>query len=248
MCGKLRNLQTVGSLWMGFFRFYCEFPFREQIDITTRRNPTVRRVAVEIRDPFDEDHDLARVLRLQGENLIRNCFHSALELFNRIEFLQPDLTDASKLAFFEWIVEQVENSHPFEKMTTCWTCGHGDHYKSVCEVYAQRRKERELEEGNEEASGGGKDNRDGDSNDKARRKRPTRRNVSLMQSLEISVLTWMEYTFVSLLLPDKCLFSSAASKLKLKAVDFRDFIQGLRHQNSINFFIEIIRIIRNIGY
>ena len=89
--GKTRNMESLGSLWKGFFRFYCEFSFRHQIDITMRAMPTVRKVAIEIRDPFDEDHDLARVLRLQGENLIRNCFTSALELFNRIEVLQPGM-------------------------------------------------------------------------------------------------------------------------------------------------------------
>ncbi len=140
-----RNAKSIGQLFLGFFEFYEKFDFRTQIDISMRERSTVRRVAVEIRDPFDETHDLARVLRLSGENLVRNSFHSALNLFRRVNVLRKNLSAAEKLSLFDWLVDQVANSHPFEKMSSCWLCGDVDHFKSVCHVFAERKMKAKME-------------------------------------------------------------------------------------------------------
>ena len=140
------NRMSIGELWKGFFEFYTNFDFRTQIDIRMRLSPTVRRVGIEIRDPFDEEHDLARVLRLSGENLIRNCFSSALNLFRRIEVAQKKLSEKNKLELFDWLVEQVANSHPYGQMNTCWLCGDGDHYRSVCHIFAERKRNEGVKE------------------------------------------------------------------------------------------------------
>ncbi|XP_045081587.1 terminal uridylyltransferase 7 isoform X1 [Coregonus clupeaformis] len=163
-----RNMECVGSLWLGLLQFYTEtFDFREHVisirqraALTTFNKQWTSKYIV-IEDPFDLNHNLGAGLSRRMTNFIMKAFINGRRVFGTpVKTYPPEYT--SQMEFF-FDPEVLTEGQLAPNDRCCRICGKIGHFMKDCPMRRKSRQCRE-QEGRRDwaASEGGRERRQGD--------------------------------------------------------------------------------------
>ncbi|KAL4236653.1 Terminal uridylyltransferase 4 [Mactra antiquata] len=146
-CGK--NNQSVGELWLGFFRYYLEeFSFLEQVVSIRQYQPLVKfeklwnGKCIAIEDPFDHDHNLGGALSRKMNQYIQRTFANARVLYaTPFLHLPPGFVKLEDYFFDKG--QLVDGEPPSDRL--CRVCSKIGHIAKECPILIAK-KEREAAE------------------------------------------------------------------------------------------------------
>ncbi|XP_045068190.1 terminal uridylyltransferase 4 isoform X1 [Coregonus clupeaformis] len=167
-----KNLECVGSLWLGLLQFYTEtFDFREHVICIRQRaalttfNKQWTSKYIVIEDPFDLNHNLGAGLSRRMTNFIMKAFINGRRVFGTtVKAYPPEYT--SQMEFF-FDPEVLTEGQLAPNDRCCRICGKIGHFMKDCPMRRKSRQRREQEdraEGRRDwaESEGGREHRQGD--------------------------------------------------------------------------------------
>ncbi|KAK6179643.1 hypothetical protein SNE40_011956 [Patella caerulea] len=148
-----KNTQSIGELWLGLFKYYSEFPVKDNV-ITIRQKGPLSRFeklwngeCLAIEDPFDLSHNLGGGLSKKMNNYIFHALIHARELYGTpFETVPNIVANYNSPADYFFDPQLLTEGRP-PNDRGCRECGKIGHIAKKCPQHlknVQRKKEREA--------------------------------------------------------------------------------------------------------
>jgi len=140
----LRNFMSLGELFVGFFEYFGQFNFRDEVvqirvhDKLWKMDKEWQRSAIAIEDPFDLNHNLTAGVRWAISLFIYKCLNVMQVEFRRPynAFLQKDFNFESIL--FKRMIDTLNQNN--RTGVSCHQCGKFGHTRNKCPRGQQQPK------------------------------------------------------------------------------------------------------------
>ncbi|ESP01257.1 hypothetical protein LOTGIDRAFT_111955, partial [Lottia gigantea] len=146
-----KNRQGIGELWLGLFKYYSEFPIKDNVINIRQKRPLTRfeklwnGECLAVEDPFDLNHNLGGGLSKKMNNYILRALINARELYGVPFDTVPHLIEKyiTPADYFFDPLLLTEGRPPNDR--GCRECGKIGHIAKKCPQHLknlQRKKER----------------------------------------------------------------------------------------------------------